>query len=78
MMSRAVLRLNLFEYLLMAGAAILALLGGAVVAWMLLMGLGIPFRISWFVSSLLLFVLPGAIVLARAARVEKTKDEIDG
>lgn len=78
MMERAVGRLNLVEYVLMGGAAIVALLGGAAVGWILQITAGIPFRISWFVSSLLLFVVPGAAVLRREARVESTKDEMDG
>ncbi|GMR12372.1 MAG: hypothetical protein BMS9Abin29_0561 [Gemmatimonadota bacterium] len=78
MMERAVGRLNLFEYVLMGGAAIVALLGGAGIAWILQIAVGIPFRVSWFVASLLLFVLPGAAVLRREARAESKKDEIDG
>ncbi|MFV2006060.1 MAG: hypothetical protein ACC667_01360 [Longimicrobiales bacterium] len=78
MMQRAVGRLNLFEYLLLGGAALVALLGGAAVGWFLQIAAGWPFRISWFVASLLLFVVPGAAVLRRESRAESTKDEIDG
>ena len=78
MMERAVGRLNLFEYVLMGGAAIIALLGGAAVGWILQITAGIPFRISWFAVSLLLFIVPGTAVLRREARVDSTKDEIDG
>lgn len=78
MMERAVGRLNLFEYVLMGSAAIVALLGGAAIGWFLQNAAGIPFRVSWFVSSLLLFVVPGAAVLRREARAESTKDEMDG
>ncbi len=78
MMERAAGRLNVFEYLLMAGAAMVALMGGAVVGWILQIVAGIPFRTSWFVASLLLFVVPGTAVLRREARAESTKDEIDG
>ncbi len=77
-MKRAVGRLNVFEYVLMAGAAMVALLGGAAVGWILQITAGMPFRISWFVSSLLLFVVPGTAVLRREARAESTKDEMDG
>jgi uncharacterized membrane protein len=78
MMARAVGRLNVIEYVLMGGAAVVALLGGALVGWILQNIAGIPFRITWFVASLLLFVVPGTAVLRREARAESTKDEIDG
>ena len=78
MMERAVGRLNVFEYVLMGGAAVLALLGGAAIGWILQITAGIPFRITWFVASLLLFVVPGTAVLRREARAESTKDEVDG
>ena len=77
-MGRAIRRLDLFEYVLLGAAAIFALMGGAAVAWILQVWVGAPFRISWFVMSLLLFVVPGVIVRVREARVEKTRDEIDG
>ena len=78
MMERAVGRLNLFEYVLMGCAAIVALLGGAAIGWFLQNVAGIPFRVSWFAASLLLFVVPGAAVLRREARAKSTKDEMDG
>jgi uncharacterized membrane protein len=78
MMQRAVGRLDLIEYVLLGGAATVALLGGAAVGWFLQIAAGIPFRISWIVASLLLFVVPGVAVLRREARAESTKEEIDG
>ena len=85
MMARAIRRLSVFEYVLMGGAMVFALLGGAAVAWLLQTAAGVPFRISWFVSSLLLFVIPGAIVLGREARAglgsgaeAQTPTQIDG
>ncbi len=78
MMERAVGRLNLFEYALMGGAAIVALLGGAAIGWFLQNAAGLPFRVSWFVSALLLFVVPGAAVLRREAKANSTRDEMDG
>jgi len=62
---RVMRRLNLLESLILGAAAILALLGGALVAWLLSATLGLGFRISWIVASLLLFVVPGAVVYAR-------------
>lgn len=67
-MERAIRRLNVVEYVLLGGAALMALLGGAAVAWILGMAAGAPFHVSWLVASLLLFVIPGVIVLGREAR----------
>lgn len=62
---RVLRRLDVLESMILGAAAILALLGGALVAWLLSASLGLSFRISWFVASLLLFVVPGAIAYAR-------------
>lgn len=62
MMATAVRRLNLFEYLLLGATMMLALLGGAITALVLQVALEFPFRISWTVASLLLFIIPGAAV----------------
>ena len=64
-MDRAIRRLNVLEYVILGAAALLALLGGAVVAWILSSELEVSFRLAWVVSSLLLFVVPGALVYAR-------------
>lgn len=64
-MARAIRRLNALEYVILAGILILALLGGALLAILLEAGLGFPFRLTWIVGSLLLFVLPGVVVLGR-------------
>ncbi|MDX1566381.1 MAG: hypothetical protein R3223_01190 [Longimicrobiales bacterium] len=64
-MERAIRRLNVLEYVILGFAAALALLGGALVAWLLGETLDIPFRWGWALASLLLFLVPGAIVYAR-------------
>jgi uncharacterized membrane protein len=64
-MQRAIRRLNALEYVLLLGAALLAAGGGLVAAFFLNSELGFPFRMSWFICSLLLFVLPGVTVLGR-------------
>lgn len=64
-MARAIRRLNILEYVILGLAALLALLGGALVSWLLSETLDIPFRLGWAISSLLLFVVPGGIVYAR-------------
>lgn len=67
-MARAVRRLNILEYFILAAAAALSLGGGALVALLLNELTGAPFRISWFISSLLLFSVPGFFVLRRENR----------
>ncbi|MFW5905174.1 MAG: hypothetical protein ACOC8K_04365 [Gemmatimonadota bacterium] len=64
-MERAIRRLNVLEYVILGLAALLALLGGALVAWLLGETLDVPFRWGWALASVLLFVVPGGIVYAR-------------
>lgn len=64
-MDRAVRRLDVLEYLILLLALVLALVGGALVAWILSATLGVPFRAAWAVASLLLFVVPGGAVYVR-------------
>jgi len=61
-------RLNVLEYLILLLAVVLALLGGALVAWVLSSSLGFSFRWSWAIGSLLLFILPGGFVYLREFR----------
>ncbi len=71
-MRRAIWRLSVLEYVMLALAAVAALLGGAMAAWLLRAGLGVPFRLGWTISSVLLFALPGLAVWGREARKEGT------
>jgi hypothetical protein len=68
---RALRRLDVLEYVILLAALILALLGGALVAWLLTATAGLSFRIGWAVSSLLLFIVPGGTVYLRELRREK-------
>lgn len=86
-MDRAIRRLNILEYVILGAAALLALLGGALVAWLASISLEVSFRISWVVASLLLFAVPGGIVYARERLtdsgpserdVERTTGDVDG
>ena len=61
-------RLDVLEYLILLLAAVLALLGGALVAWVLSASLDLSFRWSWALGSLLLFILPGGFVYLREFR----------
>ena len=68
MMETAIRRLNAFEYLILAVAMGLALLAGALAAWMAESLMGASFRLAWALSSLLFFVVPGWIVFRRERR----------
>ena len=72
-MARAVRRLNILEYFILAAAAAMSLGGGALVALLLNELTGAPFRISWFVSSLLLFSIPGFFVFRRESRRDSSR-----
>jgi uncharacterized membrane protein len=62
---RAIRRLDVLEWAILAVAAALAIGGGALVA-MILVGRSAPaFRTAWMVISLILFVVPGAVALVR-------------
>ena len=61
-------RLNVLEFLILFFAVGLALLGGALVGWVLSSSLGLSFRWSWVVGSLFLFILPGGFVYLREFR----------
>ncbi|HSG08615.1 MAG TPA: hypothetical protein VLA36_09660 [Longimicrobiales bacterium] len=68
---RAVRRLAVFEWVLLLGAMLVALVGGGVVAALLSTPLGVSFRGMWAVASLLMFVVPGGFALRRARQAER-------
>jgi len=61
-------RLDVLEFLILFLAAILALIGGALAAWVLGSALDLPFRPVWGIASVLLFILPGGFVYLRELR----------
>ena len=69
--SRAVQRLDILEWVMLAGAVVLSLVGGGLVALMVEASLGLSFRPTWMVASLLLFGVPGVIALKRMRRDER-------
>ena len=83
---RAIRRLDIFEWLVFAAMAGLALAGGAVVAWILPGVAGWDFRSTWIGASLVLFIVPGTIAIVKirrdartdAGRISATQDEDDG
>ena len=68
MMGTAIRRLNVLEYVILGVAMALALLAGALAAWMAESLMGASFRLAWALSSLLFFVVPGWIVFRRERR----------
>lgn len=68
---RAIRRLDILEWVIFAVGAVLATLGGAVVAGMLSSMAGWDFRSVWIGASLLLFIVPGTITLVRIRRDER-------
>lgn len=62
---RAIRRLDVLEWILLAASTGFAIGSGAVVAFLTRGLLGWSFRPTWVVASVLLFVIPGAIALGR-------------
>lgn len=83
---RAIRRLDILEWVIIAGAMLLATAGGALVAWVIGDSSGFGFRPTWVVVSLFLFVVPGSIALFRLRRdaatwratTDRTNEETDG
>lgn len=82
---RAIRRLDILEWFIYAGAAGIAIAGGAGVSWLLVQMNDWSFRITWIVTSLILFVVPGVIVMMNARREERAarrkkelRDRADG
>jgi uncharacterized membrane protein len=82
MMETAIRRLNVLEYLILGVAMALALLAGALAAWLVGSITGAPFRLTWALSSLLFFAVPGWIVLKRERQskrqAEGAQEGVDG
>ena len=69
--SRAIRRLDVLEWMILAGAVILSLVGGALVAGLLAASVGLPFRPTLVVASLLFFGVPSVIALKRMRNIER-------
>ena len=83
-MERAIRRLGVLEHLFLGMAAVGALVAGAMVAWLLQQAVGWPFRVTWLVTALLLFLVPGGLSwwrvrqeARRAARILDTDPHRD-
>ncbi len=78
MMETAIGRLNVLEYVILGVAVVLALLAGALAAWLVENLTGAPFRLTWTLSSLLFFIVPGWVVLRRERQVEGVREGAAG
>ena len=67
-MDRAMRRLDVLEWLILAFAVGVALAGGAVVAFLLSVGTELPFRLTWAILSVLLLAVPGLFVFGKELR----------
>ncbi len=74
MMKTAIGRLNVLEYVILGVAVVLALLAGALAAWLVENVAGAPFRLTWALSSLLFFVVPGWLVFRRERQAEGVRE----
>ena len=68
---RAIRRLDILEWVIFAGALTLAIVGGAAVAWLMVGSNDPRFRVTWIVSSLVLFVIPGSIAIIQSRRADR-------
>lgn len=70
---RAIRRLDVLEWVILAVTAVLAVGGGGLVAVLVVGESGTGFRGTWIVTSLLLLIVPGVVVLARQRRDERKR-----
>jgi len=75
---RAIRRLDILEWVIFAGAFVIAILGGAAVAWLIVQSNELNFRTTWIVTSLLLFVIPGAIAITQMRRAKRASALAEG
>jgi len=71
--ARAARRLAILEWVVFLLAALLATGAGALVALLVAGPAGLPFRATWMVASLLLFVVPAAGSYRRLKRGERKR-----
>lgn len=69
-------KISLISWGLAAGAVVMAVIGGALLAWILI-GAGFPFLRTWLMVSVLLLAIPSAVHLAPWPR-KKDEDDSEG
>lgn len=70
---RAIRRLDVLEWFIFGGAAVVAMIGGALIALLLAEPLGFGFRATWLVASITFFVIPGGIAVTVLRRQERAR-----
>lgn len=68
---RAIKRLDILEWVILFAGVGLAMLGGAVVAWIFAGMADWDFRTTWIGASIVLFVVPGAVAVIKIRREER-------
>lgn len=68
---RAIKRLDILEWVILFAGVGLAMLGGAVVAWIFAGMAGWDLRTTWIGASIVLFVVPGAVAVIKIRREER-------
>lgn len=68
---RAIRRLDMLEWVVFGVGAVVAMVAGAAVAWVLAGAAGWDFRSTWIAASLLLFVIPGAYAIMKIRKDER-------
>lgn len=71
---RAIRRLDLLEWLILAVTAALAVAGGGLVAMLVVGRSAAGFRGTWIATSLLLLIVPGALALAGQRRDARRRE----
>jgi len=71
---RAIRRLDILEWVILTGVAVLSVVGGWLVALVLSTAVGLPFRPVWIVAAVLLFGVPGAIAWRRTRREDQERN----
>lgn len=72
--ARAIRRLDILEWVILAGAALLAGVGGWWVALVASAGIGLPFGPVWVVASILLFGVPGLLTVRKVRREDRERE----
>ena len=73
--ARAIRRLDILEWVILAAAVAVSLMGGGVVALIVGTSTGLDVRLTWALASLLLFGIPAAVVLRRMREEERASRE---
>lgn len=68
---RAIRRLGVLEYVILGIIILLSLACGALIAFLATSLLEVPFRITWAVASILVFVIPAVLVWSREMRANR-------